>query len=106
MLRVLYMPAFLRRAIFNWLCVFGTYFGVFKFYLWDMLPAIYLSYPELFSDQQFSFQSSLKDMETGRVVVEKDASGTFNMPDSIRDVKKFKQVLFAGWRDGLPAIGK
>ena len=106
LLRVLYMPAYLRRAIFKWLVIFGTYFGVFKFYLWDMLPAVYLSYPELFLSQKFSFQSSLTDMETGKLIVEKDENGTFSMPIVIRSVKQFKRILFSAWHDGLKLIGK
>ncbi len=106
MLRVGYIPVNLRRTIFNWLFTFGTYFGVFKFYLWDMLPAVYLSYPELFTCQKFSFQSSLVDLVTGKLVVKEDECGALNMPGAILEAKKFKQILFAGWRDGLKSIGK
>ncbi len=52
MLKVLYMPQYLRRLIFKWLFNFGTYFGVFKFYLWDLLPAVYLSHPELLQNKK------------------------------------------------------
>lgn len=106
LLRVIYMPKYVRRAIFKWLFVFGTYFGVFKFYLWDLLPAIYVSHPELFEIHKYSFNSSLEDVEMGRLVVEKDEQGNLNMPSKIWDVRKFKHILFAGWRDGLKLIGK
>lgn len=106
MLRVLYMPAYLRRAIFNWLFIFGTYYGVFKFYLWDLLPAVYISYPELFGNRKYCIESTVNDLETGRLVMVNDQQGNINMPDQIRDVRKLKRILFEGWRAGLSAIGK
>jgi purine nucleosidase len=38
----------MRRTVRAWLLTFGAYCGVRVFYLWDLLPAVYLSYPDLF----------------------------------------------------------
>jgi inosine-uridine nucleoside N-ribohydrolase len=106
MLRVMYMPKHVRQAILKWLFIFGTYYGVFKFYLWDLLPALYVSHPELFTIETYSCESSLQDMESGRLVVERNEQGNFIMPGHIIDVGKFNKILFDGWREGLKAIGK
>ena len=106
MLRVLYMPRYLRRSILNWLFLFGTYFGVFKFYLWDLLPAVYLSNPELFDDHKGFIQSSLMDLEKGRLIFTTDSSGNVNMPERIKNIGLFKQILFDGWHKTLNLIDK
>jgi inosine-uridine nucleoside N-ribohydrolase len=105
LLRVLYMPVYLRRAIFRWLFTFGTYFGVFEFYLWDMLPAVYVSYPEIFANQKGFIESTLEDFETGKLVFVEDSGGHIYMPDGINDIGKFKRILFDGWRIALKSIG-
>ena len=105
LLRVLYMPVQLRRTIFKWLLKFGTHFWVFEFYLWDMLPAVYVSYPELFDNKKGFIQSSLEDFETGRLVFEKGAGGHVYMPGRINDIGEFKRILFDGWRIALKSIG-
>jgi inosine-uridine nucleoside N-ribohydrolase len=106
MLRVLYMPVYLRRAIFNWLFVFGTYYGTFKFYLWDLLPAVYISHPEVFGNRNYYIESTVNNLETGKLVMVNDSRGHINMPGEIRDVKELRRILFEGWRAGLKAIGR
>jgi len=104
MQRVLYMPKYVRRSIFKWLFVFGTYFGVFKFYLWDLLPAVYLPYPDLFESRRGKITSSVEDLEDGRLIFSETEKGNINMPSAIKDVKKFKKILFRGWRMALDTI--
>jgi inosine-uridine nucleoside N-ribohydrolase len=104
MLKVLYMPKYIRRSILFWLVIFGTHFGTFKFYLWDLLPAIYLSYPELFQDRKGFIQSTLVDLEKGKLVFIDDNEGNLNMPSGIKNIKLFKDILFKGWRESINAI--
>lgn len=102
MLRAYFLPKFIRQATFNWLFLFGTYFGIFKFFLWDLLPSVYLSYPELFEKRFIRLESNLSDLEAGRLVVVEDENGVINMPSRITDMKRFKRILFDGWRSFLP----
>jgi len=105
-LRVLYMPVYLRQAIFKWLFNFGTYFGVFVFYLWDLLPAVYVSYPELFENRRGKIKSSVEDLESGKLVFIDGDQGRINMPVRIKNVRNFKRILFEGWRTALQSISK
>ncbi len=73
---------YLRRLIFKWLFNFGTYFGVFKFYLWDLLPAVYLSHPELFTEQKGFIKSSLMDFEKGKLLFSMENSGNIKYAEA------------------------
>lgn len=65
-------------------------------YLWDLLPAVYLSYPELFhhntvkvlDDAQTLAQGYLFAGESGREI---------NLPDYIMDIDAFYEHLYSAW---------
>ncbi len=88
-----------RRVVRNWLLAFGIYCGVPLFYLWDLLPAIYISHPELFDKRLVWVRSTVADLETGRLVVGDEGDGArINMPSRILDPGRFKTILFKAWR--------
>ncbi|MGB9592529.1 MAG: nucleoside hydrolase [Anaerolineae bacterium] len=67
-------------------------------YLWDLLPAVYLSYPELFDENRVWLQSSVADLETGTLVLgERGEGAEVNMPSQIRDVGRFYEILYDAW---------
>jgi inosine-uridine nucleoside N-ribohydrolase len=67
-------------------------------YLWDLLPAVYISYPELFDDNPVWVRSTLADLETGTIVIGDDGDGALiNMPTRILDVDRFYAVLYDAW---------
>lgn len=89
----------LRRVARNWLALFGIYCGVSVFYLWDLLPAIYLSAPDLFAENPVAVRSTVADLETGTLVLAGNGAGAqINMPSRILDRERFMTVLFAAWR--------
>jgi len=68
-------------------------------YLWDLLPAVYISYHELFDDNPVWVRSTLADLETGTIVIGDDGDGALiNMPNRILDVGRFYAVLYDAWR--------
>lgn len=75
-------------------------------YLWDLLPAVYISYPELFSKNLVKICSSVNDFESGILKVcnnsEKKAilanERLVNMPEYIKDIDKFYDLLYSAWR--------
>jgi len=88
-----------RRVTRNWLLVFGIYCGVSVFYLWDLLPAVYLSHPELFDENPVAVRSTVSDLETGKLVIDGSGDGAqVNMPTRIQDVERFVDLLFEGWQ--------
>lgn len=89
----------LRRVVRNWLVTFGLYCGVSVFYLWDLLPAIYVSEPDLFDENPVAVCSTVADLETGTLVLGGNGAGArINMPSRILDRERFMAVLFKAWR--------
>jgi inosine-uridine nucleoside N-ribohydrolase len=99
----------MRRVVRRWLILCGTFWGVPVFYLWDLLPAVYVSHPELFDKNPVQVRSSVDDLETGRLVVADGRQGRahsatpseracVNMPARILDVARFRAILFAAWQ--------
>jgi purine nucleosidase len=89
----------MRRVVRNWLLAFGVYCGVPTFYLWDLVPAIYISYPELFDANPVWGNSTVTDLETGALVVASEGEGNrVNMPERILDPERFRAILWEAWR--------
>jgi inosine-uridine nucleoside N-ribohydrolase len=88
-----------RRIVRNWLLTFGLYCGVRVFYLWDLLPALYVSYPDLFDANPVWVRSTVTDLETGSLVIGDEGEGVrINMPTRILDLERFRTILFDAWR--------
>ncbi len=67
-------------------------------YLWDLLPAVYLSYPELFDENRVWVRSTVSDLETGTIVLGQEGDGAqINMPSRIRDLNRFYEILYEVW---------
>jgi purine nucleosidase len=67
-------------------------------YLWDLLPAVALTNPELFSDERVWLRSTVADLETGRLVLGTAGEGTrIMMPERILDVERFYRILYEAW---------
>jgi purine nucleosidase len=97
--RIRFWSKRMQRIIRNWLLAFGLFCGVPRFYLWDLLPAVYLSYSDMFEINWAKITSSVGDLENGSLFVDKEnrALPMVNMPAKIKDPGKFKDILFEGW---------
>ena len=88
-----------RRSIREWLILHMIFCGIGNFYLWDLLPAVCISYPDLFFNNPISLESSVEDLESGMLLPREGAGEPgINMPVLIQDLDKFKEVLFEAWR--------
>ncbi len=88
-----------QRTVRNWLLAFGVYCGISVFYLWDLLPAIYISYPDLFDVNPVWVRSTVKDLETGTLVLAQEGErACINMPARILDVRRLEEILFEAWK--------
>ena len=82
-----------------WLWTFGAFFGVDVFYLWDLLPAVYLSHPELFESKVVRVRATVNDLVHGTLVpVTGDEGALIQMPSHILDPARFQDILFAAWQ--------
>jgi len=88
-----FWPERRKQMVREWISVFEG-----AFYLWDLLPAVYLSYPELFDEAKASIVSTVSDLEQG--ILLRGAGGTeLSMPEHILDVGKFMDILTSAWRE-------
>lgn len=89
----------LRRVVRAWWWLFSLYCGTTVFYLWDLLPAVYLSHPELFDENPVTVCSSVADLESGMLILRpEDNSAPVNLPTRIQDRERFMAILIEAWR--------
>ena len=105
--RVAFWPEDRKKIIRDWLTKVSDYYTGDAFYLWDLLPAIYISYPELFDLKEVFISPTVKSLQSGMLQpVSADEVNTSNvngvvtiiMPDNILDQEKFMDILESGWR--------
>lgn len=102
LVRIRNWPSELRRTINFWLLAFGAYCGVGEFYLWDLLPAVYISFPELFDTHQCRLNSSLLDFHSGLLLCEpSNGQGSIHLPSKILEPERLKDILFETWSKTL-----
>lgn len=88
----------LRRAVRNWLLAFGLYCGVPRFYLWDLVPAVYVTDPALFSHEEAALDTRLSVLAEGRVQPPgRGVRARVMLPATIIDVERFRALLFDAW---------
>jgi len=97
--KAVYWPVRLKWIMFQWLLAFGLFTGEFVFYLWDLLPAVYLTMPKLFNIKDFSIGSSQQDLKTG-MLLEGDANNKtkIKLATNIKDQQVFYSQLENAWR--------
>jgi len=87
-----FWPGRRKEMVREWIDVFqGT------FYLWDLLPAVYLSHPELFDLKKERIFSTPVDMEQGLLVKGENGAEVI-MPENILDTAKFMELVLAAWQ--------
>jgi inosine-uridine nucleoside N-ribohydrolase len=105
MKRINFWPESRKQMILQWLKAFSGHFPGEVFYLWDLLPAVYLSYPELFDLKKVNINPTVTSLHRGMLLnQDKDISDQPEnkieviMPDNILDQKRMMDVLEAGWQ--------
>ena len=87
-----------HRLLRRWLLLLGIGTGLPGFALWDLLPAVYIEFPELFDENPVWVRSTVQDLETGSLILGEEGEGSqINMPNNILDSKRFKEILFEAW---------
>lgn len=97
--RMDFWPGWLKRTLVKWLLAFGLYTGMAVFYLWDLLPAVFLARPDFFDVLPFRLGSFLDDIRDGRLIESKLTNQPgISLGMSIRDQDGFFKELKRGWR--------
>lgn len=69
-------------------------------YLWDLLPAVYISLPELFHPMSFRVTATAERIAAGTLDLEPEegeGAGYIVAPDYITDIDRFYSVLYEAW---------
>jgi len=86
----------------DYLLSWGAGNGASSEYLWDLLPAVYISAPKLFDANPVWIRSTVKDLETGTLVIDNKGEGArVNMPTRILNVDRFYAILYEAWARAL-----
>jgi len=89
----------IHRAIRDWLVQCEHRHSGATEFLWDVLPAVYISYPDLFDSNPVQIVSTVDDLETGTLVLgEGGDTAPINMPLRILDVERFYEIVYEGWK--------
>ena len=97
--RLTFWPWKIRRTLYLWLLAFGRFCGVSEFYLWDLLPAVYLSHPALFTLKPAHIASTIENLENGTLILGTEGSSqSLNMPSTITDMDRFRTILLDAWK--------
>jgi len=95
-----YWPAKLKFIMLQWLIAFGLYTGEFVFYLWDLLPAVYLTRPDLFNFEDFRIGSSLDDLQSGMLIESRSKDDpVIKLGKGITNRQAFYDHLEEAWRN-------
>lgn len=90
---------YITKNIEPWYAFVEKTFGVFGFYNWDIVSAVYITNPELFEDKYEYVVSSEADLSKGYLKInsKKDNAARINIPVNIKNKEKFKQIIFESW---------
>ena len=70
-------------------------------YLWDLLPALYISYPELFNERIVMIDSTPEEIEEGYLregyLREGKTGAEVIMPDHVVDIDRCYRIMYAAW---------
>jgi len=94
-----YWPGWMKRTLTQWLITFSLYTGGRVFYLWDLLPAVFLVKPEIFDLEPFPLGSNLGDLQRGKLIkAQEESAPVIQLASGIRDRQAFFNELERGWR--------
>ena len=95
---------YITKYIKDWYHYGQELVGEEGFHLWDLVPAVHITHPDLYSKDYYKLQSDVDDLTTGYLKLEKvdnnntKQAGIINIP-TINDVAKFKELIFSAWRN-------
>ena len=94
--------AYIKDKIDHWYEYSSEMIGLTGFYMWDVVAVVYMTAPEVFPYNKRKFVSTVEDLKIGQIKTENTKgrlqdSGVINLPPTILDTKKFKDIAFAAW---------
>lgn len=91
---------FVARNIEPWYNYVHKTFGIWGFYNWDIVSAVYVTNPEIFKNKHEYVVSSKTDLGKGYLKIDnsKFSSTKINIPTGIRNREDFNKIVFEAWQ--------
>ncbi len=94
-----------QRILMRWLWAFGGYCGINRFFLWDLLPVVYLLHPALFDENCISIKPDMTQLAKGMLQPAIPGEGkAINLPTKICNPSGFHQVLVRAWQKSAQCV--
>lgn len=93
-----FWPREVMEQISYWLERNAQIFGTQRFFLWDLLPAVYLSHPGLFDDNRVRINPTVESLARGMLMPSAGSGTQIVMPTRILDRGAFNELIFSAWR--------
>jgi purine nucleosidase len=88
----------IARKMRFWFALMRLWFHDDGFGLWDALPTLSLTHPDLFEAQQVYVTSTRDDLARGRLYVDPSQYGPITLVTGVRDFDQLMMAQFAAWR--------
>lgn len=92
----------LVRHICSWLALYGISRGVCRIFLWDLLPALYVTHPDAFASAVTGATADIDALRHGRVILRGNRE-TVRAPQTLSDAAALRRDIAAAWRAALPS---
>jgi purine nucleosidase len=92
---------FITKNIEPWYAFVEKSFGIWGFYNWDIVSAVYVTNPELFEDKYEYVVSSEANLNKGYLKIDnnKDGAAKINIPANIKNREEFNKIIFEAWEN-------
>jgi purine nucleosidase len=88
----------IARQVRLWFAMMRLWFRDDGFGMWDSLPAVALTHPELFEFEQVFLTSTREELRTGRLFLDPSRHGPARLVRQVRDFDGFYRAHLAAWR--------
>ena len=93
------------RHLCTWLALYGLGRGVCRFFLWDLLPALYVTHPDAFGSVVSGSYAEPVALQRGRVIL-RGQGQSVRAPQTLCDPGQLRRDIAAAWRKALPVDGR
>jgi len=88
----------IARKVRPWFALMRLWFRDGGFGMWDSIPALAFTHPDLFEFEQAYVTSTRDDLRTGRLYIDPSRHGPARIVRRVRDFDGFMITHFAAWR--------
>lgn len=93
------------RHLCSWLALYGAGRGVGRFFMWDLLPALFVTHPNAFGSTVVGSNIDPVALRIGRVVL-RNSNGTLCAPQTLTEAKQVRRDVVNAWRRALPPAAR